>query len=76
LRRIGLKKEKKEGGISWLITRREIDDIKERMGMIEPKQTTLDYGSVSAVCSDSSVLRTNSTNETESTELNEVNDEK
>ncbi len=76
LRRIGLKKEKKEGGISWLITRKEVDEIRERMGMIEPKKAPLDSSSVSAVSAVSSVLETDSTNKTESTEPNEVNDKK
>jgi len=76
LKRIGLKKEKKEGGISWLITRRTIDEIKETMGMMKPKQETLNSSSVSSVSSFSSVLGTNPTNETESTEPNEPNDAK
>jgi len=38
LRRLGLKTNRKKKGISWLITRKEIDEVKERMGMIEPKQ--------------------------------------
>ena len=41
LRRLGFKSEKKKGGISFLITKEQVIDVKERMGMIEPKQQTL-----------------------------------
>jgi len=76
LRRIGLKKEKKKGGISWLITRREIDEIKERMGMIEPKQATLDSSSLSSFSSLSSPQAQEPTSKSEPSEASEVNDAK
>jgi len=72
LGRLGFHRKKKEGGISWLITRKEVDDKKERMGMIEVKQESLSTSSVGSEGSVSSVSRLDSTNKTELNELNEV----
>jgi len=76
LRRLGFKSDKKVGGVSWYITRAEIDDVKERMGVTEPKQMTLDSSSASSFSSASSVSRLNSRNKTELNEVNEVNEPK
>lgn len=41
LTRLGLKKERKESGISWLISREEINELKTRLGMVtETTETT------------------------------------
>ena len=69
LRRLGLKSDKKVGGISWLVTRIEVNDVKERMGMKEATQTTLPLTSVTSKSSESSVLGVDATNKTE---VNEV----
>ncbi len=42
LRRFGFKQEKKQDGISWLITRKEVDEVKKRMGVLEYKDDLLD----------------------------------
>jgi len=76
MRRIGVRKERKAGGISWLITRLEINEIKERMSMTSPKQQTLPLDSGDSGDSGGSVSRLDSRNETELTELNEVNEPK
>ena len=72
LRRLGLKSEKKEGGISWLITRIVVNDVKERMGMSEATQTILPFTSVTSESSEASVLGVGVTNKTEVTEQTEV----
>src|SRR3990167_2349045 len=69
LRRLGLKSDKKVGGISWLVTRIEVNDVKERMGMKEATQTTLPLTSVTSKSSEASVLGVDATNKTE---VNEV----
>jgi len=76
MRRIGVKKERKQGGISWLITRIEINEIKERMGMMEPKQQTLPFSSEGSVGSFGSVPNLTPTNKTELNEVNVVNEPK
>tara|TARA_Y100001936_G_C16057253_1_gene661871 strand:- start:247 stop:1815 length:1569 start_codon:yes stop_codon:yes gene_type:complete len=42
LKRLGFKRQKKESGISWLINEEIIKDTKERMGIVDKKQDTLD----------------------------------
>jgi len=76
LRRLGFKAERKQGGVSWFITRKVVDDVKDRMGMIESKQTTLDSSSFSSDSSDSSDSFVTPTNKTEPNELNESNEPK
>jgi len=65
LRRLGLKREKKTGGYSWLVTRSEVNEVKERMGLV--------LGSEGSEGSEGSVLHTN---ENEQTEHNEHNEQK
>ena len=74
LRRLGFKSDKKKGGISWLITRKEVEDVKERMGMTEPKQETPDNSSISSKSSIDSTLDTNTTNKSELNEVNAANE--
>jgi len=76
LRRLGFKFGKKAGGYSWLITRFEIDDAKEHMGLIEPKQQALTLTSEASEASEASVSRLDNTNKTEVNEVNEVNEVK
>lgn len=42
LHRIGFKQERKEGGFSWEITDETVKSAKERLGMLEPSQKTMD----------------------------------
>lgn len=64
LKKLGFKQSKKQGGISWLITRNEVDEVKKRMGYLEVKNSSLDGFSVEmsknssegSDCSDSSIL--------------------
>jgi len=49
LRRFGFKQEKKQDGISWLITRQEVDEVKKRMGFLEYKDDSLDSFSGSPI---------------------------
>lgn len=42
LKKLGFKQSKKQGGISWLITRNEVDEVKKRMGYFEVKNSSLD----------------------------------
>ena len=41
LYRLGFKRKRQPKGICWLITSQEVDDVKKRLGMMEPKQLTL-----------------------------------
>lgn len=47
LRRFGFKQAKKQAGISWLITRQEVDEVKKRMDFLEYKDDSLDNFSAS-----------------------------
>ncbi|MCH7560274.1 MAG: hypothetical protein IIC67_02715 [Thaumarchaeota archaeon] len=49
LRRLGFKQTKKQAGISWLITRQEVDEIRKRMGFVEYKDDSLDTFSTSPI---------------------------
>jgi len=42
LERFGFKQAKKQAGISWLITRQEVDEVKKRMGIIEYRDDSID----------------------------------
>ena len=42
LHRIGFNQERKAGGYSWLISDNTVKEAKERLGMLEPEQKTLD----------------------------------
>ena len=42
LKKFGFRQRKKQGGISWLITRNEVDEVKKRMGYFESTDTNLD----------------------------------
>jgi len=42
LRRFGFKQSKKQAGISWLISRQEVDEVKKRMGFLEYNDDSLD----------------------------------
>ena len=69
--RLGLKKQRKESGYSWLITRPIIDEIKQRMDFGQPeKQKGHDITSFGSGGSGSSVQEQNFTNKTEQTEQN------
>ena len=72
LHRLGFKRDKKVGGISWLITKKSVDDVKERMGTIE----VIKLSSFSSEGSEGSVLCLDPTNKTELNELNELNEPK
>ena len=76
LKRLGFKREKKRGGISWLITRNAVDDVKERMGVIEPKQQILQTGSQGSQGSLSSHSGTDTTNKSELNAQSELNEPK
>lgn len=69
--RLGLKKQRKESGYSWLVTRSIIEEIKQRMdfGQLE-KQKGHDITSFGSEGSGSSVQEQNFTNKTEQTEQN------
>jgi len=69
--RLGLKKQRKESGYSWLITKPIIDEIKLRMDFGQPeKQKGHDITSFGSEGSGSSVQEQNFTNKTEQTEQN------
>ena len=80
LRRFCFKQTKKQAGISWLITRQEVDDVKKRMSIIEYKDNSLDNFSGSPIIDKKSaegsvgtVLGTNSEKINENTKFrNEV----
>jgi len=42
LKRFGFRQSKKRGGISWLITENEVNEVKKRMGYFESKDGSLD----------------------------------
>lgn len=69
--RLGLKKQRKESGYSWLVTRPIIEEIKQRMDFGQPeKQKGHDITSFGSEGSGSSVQEQNFTNKTEQTEQN------
>jgi len=80
LTRFGFKQTKKQDGISWLITRQEVNDVKKRMGFLEYKDDSMDnfsggpiIGKKSAETSKSPVLGVKSEKINENTKFrNEV----
>ena len=80
LKRLGFKREKKRGGISWLVTRKTVDDVKEIMGMTEPKTEPkiedVKLSSFSSKSSFGSHSGVTSTNKSEQNELNESDEPK
>jgi len=83
LKRLGFKREKKRGGISWLVTRKTVDDVKEIMGMIEPKTEPKiedvklsSFSSKSSFGSHSGVTPTNKSEQNEQNEQNESDEPK
>ncbi len=71
LGRLGFHRKKKKGGISWLITRKEVEDKKERMGMIEVKDPPA-TSSLSSFSSLSSLSGTTDTHKKEPSEPKEA----
>jgi len=49
LTRFGFKQAKKQDGISWLITRQEVNDVKKRMSFLDYKDDSLDSFSASPI---------------------------
>ena len=76
--RLGLKKERKQGGFSWLITRTIIDEIKQRLdfNQDQDKNRGPDITSFSSETSESSVQEQNFTNKSEHSEQNELSEPK
>ena len=75
--RLVIRREKKQGGISWLITRPIIDEIKQRYDIDqEPKNTPSDITSFSSEMAENSVQEQNFTNTSELTDVPELSDAK
>jgi hypothetical protein len=65
LRRLDLRQERKAGGISWLITRESIKDVKERMGLLPLPEGQAKLTSDTSESSDGSVQSQDSPHEPE-----------
>jgi len=76
--RLGLRKERKQGGFSWLITRPIIDEIKQRLdfNQDQDKNRGPDITSFSSETSESSDQEQNFTNKSEHSEQNELSEQK